>query len=174
MIHPDAQVSLSGNWLLVGPINPLPSLAPGQSKPRPPFSPLICHVRASGSGSQTNAILYHELHAISPRQLLPQSTRDKASRSCVAAIRIPPRTNGHRHTFVQILDRVMLGSVASLKVVARCGRFVQQPPRASRPAKEAFLAGSAGGAAFRPLVGQPSCQRRGGSHSPGVHELTSR
>ncbi|KAL7813635.1 hypothetical protein V8C44DRAFT_327377 [Trichoderma aethiopicum] len=76
--------------------------------------------RLLAQACQTNAILYDELHAISPRQLpLPQSARDKATRANLAAIRIPPpQTTGHRHTFVQILDAVMLGSVAFLE--SRC------------------------------------------------------
>ncbi|KAL6882189.1 hypothetical protein HDV57DRAFT_51328 [Trichoderma longibrachiatum] len=89
---PDAQVSLSNDWLLVGSINPLPSLAPGPSRARPPvFSANLSCQGLLAQACQTNAILYDELHAISPCQLpLPQSARDKATRDNLAAIRIPP------------------------------------------------------------------------------------
>ncbi|KAL7809245.1 hypothetical protein V8C26DRAFT_272858 [Trichoderma gracile] len=168
----DAQVSLSNNWLLVGPINPLPSLAPGQSKAKAPvFSAnLSCQgLLAQACRQMLSCTVYCTRYRLV--SFSPSRQRDKASRlrkSNLAAIRIPPQANGHRHTFVQILDTVMLGSVAFLEGHCPLWKVRTAATEGLPSSQRGVSAGSAGGAAFRPLVGQPGCWRRGFSFSGGA------
>lgn len=79
------------------------------------------------------------MHAISPCQLLPCPQRDKDGfRSDIDTVRRPGEQGGR---IIKILGSVGAGIGGVLRLVALCGRFAEQPPRASRPAKEASRAG---------------------------------